>query len=227
MYLVQNNNNLYWKITLIDEQENVLGTFGDEIYCDDINFRKQTFYIMKILNNWDLLKLDGLQKAFPVLVDNPFSRINYVANSNGNYLNFDYQTGEVLSGSGCDVSRFIPKKISSLISRSGVLMAGITDGCSGRHVSGDKSYLGFAPIYSCQQNKELEICGARCFKEFICGILGLCNINELIHSNNYPEVSVEFDFNGNIIAIGDIEGNEYIHITENGYELINGKQRKK
>lgn len=227
MYLVQNDNDLYWKITLIDDQGNVLGTFGDGIHCDDINFRKQTFYIMKILNNYNLLKLDGLEKKFPVLVDNDFSRINYIANSSGDYLKFDYQTGEVLSGSGCDVSQFVQKEISSLISRSGVLMASIIDKYNHRAVSGDMSYLGFTEVYPNQENKELEIRGARCFKDFVCGILKLCNMKELIQSNNYPEVSVKFDAKGNIIAIGDIEGREYLYIIEHGYELIDGERRKR
>lgn len=225
--LVQNNGNLCWKITLIDDQDRILGTFGNEIYCDDINFRKQTFYIMKILNNWDLLKLDGLEKKFPVLVDNEFSRINYIANSNGEYLKFDYVTGEVLRGSGMDVSQFFLNQISSLVSRSGVLMASIIDKYNHRGFSADNAYLGFIPIYPNQNDKELEIYGSRCFKEFVYGILSLCNIKELIQSNNYPEVSVKFDLNGNIIAIGDIDGNEYLYITKNGYDLINGNQRKR
>ena len=62
IYLMHNVGGVYWKVTLIDEQGNLLGTFGDKVYCDDINFRKQTFYIMKILNSWDLLKIDGKEK---------------------------------------------------------------------------------------------------------------------------------------------------------------------
>lgn len=225
--LIRNSDGVYWKITLVDESGNVLGTFGDECNCDDINFRKQTFYLLKILNNWDLLKIDGQEKSFSVLVDNEFSRINCIANYNGDYLKFDYATGEVLTGSGCDTSQFFSQKISSLLSRSGVFTASIIDKYSHRAVSGDMSYLGFTEIYPNQDNEELEIKGSRCFKEFVCGILDLCNINELIQSSNYPEVSVKFDSNGNIIAIGDIEGNEYLYITENGYKLINGKQRKR
>ena len=224
---MENNSNLYWKITFIDEHGNFLGTFGNEIYCDDINFRKQTFYIMKILNNWDLLKLDNIEKIFSVLVDNEFFRINYIANSNGDYLKFDYETGEVLGGSGLDVSQFVPKQISSLVSGSGVLMSSVTDKYSHAGVSGDNAYLGFVPIYPNQNNKELEVYGEQCFKNFIYGILNLCGIKELIQSNNYPEVSVKLDSDGNIIAIGDIEGKDYLYITENGYELITGSQRKR
>lgn len=167
------------------------------------------------------------KKKFPVLVDNEFSRINYLANYDGDYLKFDYETGEVLCGSGCNNSQFYLQEISSLISRSGVLMASIIDDFSHRGVSGDMSYLGFTLIYPNQVSKELEVHGARCFRQFVCGILGLCNISELIHSNNYPEVLVKFDINGEIIAIGDINGNEYLYITENGYELIDERQKKR
>ena len=76
-------------------------------------------------------------------------------------------------------------------------------------------------------NKELEICGARCFREFVCGILKLCNLKELIQSNNYPQVLIKYDSNGNIIAIGDIDGNEYLHITSNGYEFVNENSKRR
>lgn len=228
MYLVDNNNGLYWKITFKDDDGNILGTFGDGLHCDDINFRKQTFYIMKILNNWDLLKLDGQEKTFPVLVDNEYSYINYISNNNGEYLKFDYQTGEVLCGSGCDVSELVPKKISSLVSRSGVLMVSVIDNYSHRAVSCDMSYLGFSPVYEGGVvSEEQEHRGARYFKEFVYGILQLCGIRELIQSNNYPEVSVEFDSNGNIIGIGDIIGDEWLYITENGYEFVEKKRKKR
>lgn len=227
IYLVYTDKGLYWKITFQDEHGNVIGTFGDENHCSDIDFRNQTFYLMKILNNWDLLKLDGQKKSFPILVDNEFYRINCIANTNGEYLKFDYATGEVLSGVGCDVSQFCKREISSLISQSGALFAEITDKFSRRAVSGDLAYLGFSPIYAGQATETQEQYGARCFKNFVCGMLKLCGVRELVQSNSYPEISLKYDSNGNVIAIGNIEGNEYLYITETGYELINEKQKRR
>jgi len=227
IYLEENNNKIYWKITLIDEQENIIGTFGNEILGDDINFRKQTFYLMKILNNWDLLKLDNIEKKLPILVDNGFSKIKCIANSNGDCLKFDWETGEITYGKNCDISKFIPQNVSGLISTSGVLIANITVPLEARSIVANMSYLGFTELYPLQKDKELEILGAQYFKNFIYNILKLCNTKELIQSKNYPEVSIKLDKNSNIIAIGDITGNEYLYITENGYEFIEERKRKK
>lgn len=225
--LIQNENGVYWKIILEDELGNYIGTFGSDEFSSDIDFRNQTFYLMKLLNNWDLLNLDGKKKAFPVLVDNEFYRIKCLANSRGECLIFDYVTGEVLSDKVCDISNFCKKEISSLVSQSGMMMASVTDKYSHRAVSGDMAYLGFSPIYPIYATEEREQYGASCFRKFVSGILNLCDVKELIQSDNHPEVSIKFDENGNVIAIGNKDGSEYLYITDNGYEFCEEKVKKR
>lgn len=224
--LIKNANGFYWLITLVDDNENIIGTFGDEKYCSDIDFRTETFYIMKILNNWDLLNLDGQRKSFPILVDNEFYLINRIANSDGEYLQFDHNTGEVIRGNGCDISSYCQKNVSRLESRSGVFMASITDKYSHRGVMADLAYLGFEPLYGSTVRKENEKLGATNFRTFVVGILELCNVNELIQSHNYPEVSIKFDSDNNIIGIGTIDQQEWLCISPTGYELLSRKKIK-
>lgn len=225
--LKDNGQNVFWQITLEDDEGNFIGNFGNDKYCSDIDFRKQTFFMMRILGSWDLLKIDGKEKSFPILVDNEFSRINCIANYNGDYLKFDYITGEFSKGSDCDISQFYEQKITGLYSRSGVFATSIEDKFNHRAVTGDMAYLGFTPIYPNQEDEKLEIYGAKYFKQFVCGVLSLCDVKELIQTNNFPEVSIKFDSKGEIIGIGDRNNTEYLYITELGYELIDGNLKKR
>lgn len=222
--LNRHNDSFYWKITLVDEEGNIIGTFGDETNCNDINFRKETFYLMKILKNWDLLKLDGQKKAIPMLVDNEYGFIDYIANEDGDYLKFDYKTGEVLNGSGLDVSDFIEAGITSLESKSLSIIAEVSVGLARRGLIGSV-YRGFSPLYSREVTEEQEKNGARSFKEFVYGVLRVCKFSELIQSNTYPEVSVKLDSNGNVVAIGNLEESEYLYNSDNGYEFVEGEQK--
>ena len=224
--LIKCENGFYWLITLVDDNENIIGTFGNEKYCSDMDFRTETFYIMKILNNWDLLNLDGQKKSYPILVDNEFFRIDSIANADGEYLRFDHNSGEVIRGNGCDVSSYCQRNISKLESRSSVFMASITDDYSHRAVMADLAYFGFEPLYGSTVQKEKEELGATNFRTFVVGILELCNVNELIQSHNYPEVSINFDSDNNIIGIGTTDKQECLCISPSGYELVGRKRIK-
>ena len=41
--LITDTKGWYWLITLVDDNGNIIGTFGNEKYCSDIDFRNQTF----------------------------------------------------------------------------------------------------------------------------------------------------------------------------------------
>ena len=185
---------------------------------------------MKILNNWDLLNLDGKSKCFPVLVDGEIGHIRTIANSSGNYLNIDYNTGKISNGTGCDISHFHKEYVLRIVSRSGCLIADVIDDLpekriyAQRGVTADSSYVGFQPIYNRPVTAEQEKFGAITFRTLVCGILDLCNANELIQSTSYPEVAVKMDSTGRIVAIGNPDTNEYLSITDSGYDLSEGNQ---
>lgn len=218
--LIEKEENVYWQITLSDEDENIIGVFGDEDYRSDIDFRNQTFYLMKILNNWDLLKLDGIEKKYPILVDATLSRIKSIANEKGDHFTIDGETGEITIEPGYNTKGLEPRVLSSLLSASGCLCVGVETNYSYQRMnSSGNVYCGFQPIYRKYVPKEKEEYGAKSFKIFVQGILKICGIDELIESERGPVVTIETDENGIITAIGNEEGTEFITISESGYSL--------
>ncbi len=223
--LINMNGGVTWKITIIDENENIVGVFYNENLCDNINFRTQTFGIMQVLGNNNLLALDGKGKTYPIFTDtykNSY-RISCIANKKGDFISMDKDTAEISSGTNLDVSEFEERELTSIESASLCLAAStLKDGCIGQNMIYPYVYIGFTPIYPQSfSEKNIQI-SAHNFKTVICTLLKICNIDELIQNDIYPNISVILDYYNNVVAIGN--NDTYLSINENGFDIGNSAQ---
>ena len=218
--LIEEPNNTHWLITIVDEDENLVGTFHKK-QNNNIDFRNQTYGIMCVTNCMDLLKIGNLKKDYNVFVKAKPTRIEIISDEEGNYLRIDPETAELTIGERLDISGLEKRKITGIQSKSGVVFINTRSDYLIQSMSGDYSYLGFKKLYSRFTTKDEEEKGAKFFKDFITQILKICKIDDLIEDSTIKrKVQVELDDKGQIISIGNEQGNTWIELKNNEYEII-------
>lgn len=103
--LVTFEDQAYWSIQVIDMNDNDLGKFCNMHLSSAQQFREQTFSIMKILNNYNVLNIDNIPKNYPIYVDDKEYYISRIANENGDFLDVDRKRQEIRYGKGLDISK--------------------------------------------------------------------------------------------------------------------------
>jgi hypothetical protein len=216
--LINEDDKSYWSITIIDENGFEIGTFGDCEKSDSINFRKQTFGILKVCECIDLLSIGGNKIEIPIFVDSSITRVNAVSNENGEYLAIDRDANMEL-GFEYDISKCEKQKITTLESSSGVISAKLMGNWSMQYFQAPMAYRGFKEIYDFPVSDEDEKKGADYFQCFVTQILNIGKINELIpDKSKMPVVSVNMDETGKITAIGNANGEIWL-VDENAYSI--------
>ena len=204
--LINNDSNSYWEITIVDENGFEIGTFGSEDKSDSINFRKQTFGLLKICETTNLLSLGGNEIEIPVLTDASMTRVNAVCNEDGEYLSIDRDANMEL-GFGYDTSKCEKRQITGLESKSGIISAQLLGDWSIQYFQAPMAYRGFKEIYDFPVSDEDEKTGADYFQCFVTQILNIGKVKELIpNKNKMPVILVNVDDNGKINAIGNTNG---------------------
>lgn len=208
--LITKGENSFWSITVIDENGFEIGTFGDEEKSDSINFRKQTFGVLKVCECMNLLGISGNKIEIPVLVDAGMTRVNAVCNEDSEYLAID-KDANMEFGLGYDTSKCEKQKITALESSSGVISAKLLGNWSVQYFQAPMAYRGFKEIYDFPVSDKDEKNGADYFQSFVTQILNIGKVNELIlDKSKMPIISVSVDENGKISAIGNANGDIWL-----------------
>lgn len=218
--LIKNDDSYYWSITIVDENGFEIGTFGDESKTDSVNFRKQTFGILKVCECMNLLGIGGNEIEFPVFVDAGMTRVNAICNDDGEYLAIDRDANMEL-GLDYDISKCEKQKVATLESSSGIISAKLLGNWSVQHFQAPMAYRGFKELYDFPVSDEDEKKGADYFQCFVTQVLNIGKVNELIPDRNkMPVISVCVDENGKINAIGNANGNVWL-INGDNYSIDN------
>ena len=208
--LINDNEKAFWEITVVDENGFEIGTFGDVEKSDSINFRKQTFGLLKICNCMNILGIGGNEIEIPIFVDSGLTRVNAICNEDGEYLAIDRDANMEL-GVGYDISKCEKQKIATLESASGVISAKLLGKWSVQHFQAPMAYRGFKELYDFPVSDEDEKNGADYFQCFVTKILNIGKVNELIpDKSKMPIISVSVDENGKINAIGNANGDVWL-----------------
>jgi len=236
-FIKENENDCYWKVTLVDENNNYIGTFGDSKITDPVNFRKQTFGILSACNCFDLLKLSSSnpQKLPVYYMERKFNGINSIVNKNGQSLKLGhhgmYEINKAWNffNKNKEIKQYEIGEIESIESRSGVFVVSVCSGCSVNSFMTGSVYWGFGyPLTQENMNEDYIRDASKLYLSFIEGILKLYNTNDLMKLNGnevseYPMVIVKTDEKGNITSIGNkdtgfelmTDGISYIIINKN------------
>lgn len=212
----------YWEIIIVDENDILVGTFGSAEKSDAINFRMQTFGLMKILNNMNLFNLGNQNKSIPILVKGNWVRVESIANENGEFFSVD-RNADMQYGMTTDLSAYELANIDSFHSKSGILALRINKDNSAQDFELPKVYRGFKQVYDVVVEKQVELLGAQEFLLAVCGILKVCKIEELLPQNaelsNLPLISYVLDNDGKIHAIGNLEQDYWLTNATDEYIL--------
>lgn len=215
----------YWLLKIVDENDIEFGMFGSAEKDDCINFRNQTYGIMRVLNNWNLFNLGNQDLSFPIYVKSTPTYIESVANSQGEYFSVDREAN-LSSGTKTDLSDYKLATIKSLESTSGCIAARIEEDYTIQYFQIPSAYKGFTPVYEYTAWKEEdELDGAENFLYTICNIMQICKIDELLPSEylsiNFPVINFTLDSNNQVKAIGNISQDFWLNDTEDGYLFSN------
>lgn len=207
--LINNDENSYWLVTVVDENGYEIGTFGDCNKGDSINFRKETFGIMKICNCMNLLNLSGENIEIPILVDAGMTRVNAICNKDGEYVSIDRDANMAI-GDNYDTSKCEEGKLVSLESSSGIISTKIERDFSVQYFQAPMAYRGFKEIYDFPVSDEDEKKGADYFKYFVTQVMAIGKVDDLVIGPNRPIVSIYLDDNGKIKALGNSNGDTWL-----------------
>ncbi len=218
--LCREENGIFWKLTLADNNNNIIGTFGTKV--DTINFRVFTFGLTKILNNRNLFNLTGKTLSSPILVKRTPTRVESIANKDGRFFSID-SSAKMSYGREFDTSDYEEATLTSLESKSGILQTNIDLGYSSQCFQAPEAYRGFKPVYNVDSSMEQQIAGANYFAMFIYQVLNVCKIDDLIQQGDkkYPKLSIALDEKENIIALGDVNKEIWLIQSKEGYTLSN------
>lgn len=216
--LYREDNDIYWELTLADSNDNIIGTFGSK--SDTLNFRAFTFGLTEICNNQNLFNLTNKRISSHILVKRSPTRIESIANDEGDFLTID-NDAKISYGKGVNVDDYESGTLTSLTSKSGILMAGINIGFESQYFQAPSAYIGFKPVYDVDLSLEQQTFGANYFAAFIYHILKICKIDNLIEQNcsQCPEVSIELNNDGKIISLGDKNGKIWLSKADGIYTL--------
>ena len=224
------NEGAYWLITIVDQNDYEIGTFGTSDKDDAINFRMQTFGLMKILNKMNLFDLGNLSLKFPILVKRSAVFIESIANAHGYFFAVDKEAN-MNFGKTDDLTEYETANITKFESGSGVLALKIENDYSMQYFQFPNVYLGFKPLYNFNIDKKFELDGANRFMYTVCSVLKLCNITDLLPQNDtiidYPQIYYVLDDNGQIQSIGNLEQNCWLNNEIDEYTLTNVLPEKK
>lgn len=89
-FIRTDKDNCYWNLTLVDDNNNYIGTYCKPHISDEINFRKQTFGILSACNCYDLLKLSS-ENPIPLQIffkEKPDGGVEELINQSGRLLRY-------------------------------------------------------------------------------------------------------------------------------------------
>lgn len=226
----------YFKVTLIDQNANYLGTFGNLNFGDPENFRKETFGILSACNCYDLLTLGG-KSVIPLEVsveNDEFEKVKSITNKSGITL---YKTSPMMYEIKKDFlynlknhEKELKMNIDGIISKSGTFEIFLIGKSFGTFYTTGSIYYGFGyPFYTPEElDKDGLLISMVQFQTFITSILKLYKTDDLLKLNRkepefYRKVSVLLDESGKVIALGNEETDMYIVETEEKYEIVKQK----
>ena len=223
------NGNCYWELTLIDEQGNFIGKFGNQNINDAINFRKQTFGILSACNCFDLVRLGSSNpKYLPILIkEKKFGGVEYISSIGGKNFklgeNCQYEITKSwnIFNKNKEMKKYTIGQIERIVSQSGVFTIWLRTENYMTFFNTGQIYYGFGyPLPASSENLDENYINqsALIFKTFIEGILEIYGTKDLLKlSENkeieYPKISVNVDEKGNILSIGSLTSD--YELTEN------------
>lgn len=220
--LCPKENGAYWLITIVDQNDCEIGSFGISEKDDPINFRTETFGIMQILNKMNLFELCNKKIEIPILVKRDFLYVESIANTEGDFFSVD-KNGNISSGKIENLSEYEPATIVGFESQSGVLALKIKRNYTIQYFQVPSVYLGFKLIHDFRVEENVELESAKRFMYTIYNILRVCKINDLLPQNDrdviYPQISIVIDSNEKIQSIGNLEENHWLNDEEEKYTL--------
>lgn len=223
-------NESFFQVTLADEEGNDIGVFGSPYLTSDIDFRKETFGILEAIGCFDLLKLGGNEEACIPITFKCDRRdvIDEIHNSDNQTLHMgtsgEYVTEEMKE----DEREVFDGIINSIKSASDTFTMQIRNPhFTTNYVTGN-IYYGFGyPLLSQTNNEELIKKASKHYKSYIESILKFCGTDDLLRiggePSKYPDILIQRDEVGNIIAIGSSDKEYHLCIAENGYKFEKGR----
>lgn len=233
--------NSYFEVELVDEEGKSLGVFGSPYITDAINFRREVFGLLKACGTNDFLKLGQKENiSIPITFRcNRRNAVSEICNENNQTFHLN-QIGEYVTEPTIE-NNFISYEgaIDRVESAIDTLNMRITDGNSCIcYVSGNVHYGFGYPLITMSNNPELIKKASKHYKEYIENMLKFFGTDDLLRIGGepikLPEVLIERDESGNIIAIGREGEENHLRIMNNDYKiekeslvLINNNKKKK
>jgi len=226
----------YWVLTIVDDNGNVIGTFGHSTMVSYENFRMQTFGIMQVLDNWNLFNLTNDKIDFVCFTIMHGSRTLGIINEDGHYLYIDPETAELSIGYDYghvykDLER---RRIDGLISSSGTLSITTNDNVSGDQCGyvgtsliAPHAYYNFKPL-GCYSRTEFD--SAKYFSDFVTQVMKIGKISDLIKQGKgiNPNLKVSIVVNDGCITEISDPNREYVLTSDvKGYMLSENKKSNK
>jgi len=230
-FIRKDKDNCYWKIILVDENNNYLGTFGDSNITDEVNFRKQTFGILSACNCYDLLKLGSSNpELFPIFFkEKYYGGVDYIVNKSGKKMileengYYDLKKAWNFFNKNKEIKKYEVAEIESIKSQSGVFNILLTnEHFSIFYVTGSV-YWGFGyPLSEENMNEKYIKEASKLYTSFIECILDFYDTNDLLKLSKkenleYPKVTVDIDDFGKITSIGSSKTGLTLTQNENSY----------
>lgn len=223
----------YFLVSLVDDKNNFIGTFGNKEYCSICEFRKETFGIMASVDCFDLIRLGSSNpnKLCVSLEVDSSNRIVRIINQNflafGKDDNCLYNIKRSFFNRNMDREVWSIESIKSQSDTFSIFL--MNDGLGTFYVTGNV-YYGFGyPLFTPSELKSDGIIRASLqYLTFIRSILKFYGTNDLMGlSKNsdiqYKKVSLVRDDNGYIIGIGNKEKDIYLVNGVNTYHILNGE----
>ncbi len=229
------NGNSYFKVSLYDEFNNYIGSFGSDAISDAVSFRTELFGIMGACNCYDLLNLSNNDKSEKeIIYYSNNTGVKFLRNkkdyylyqlSNGNYIceKIDPATEDLLNNT--NVIDHSYGKIESISSKSGVFMTRIDSESSSISYLTGQIYYGFEYLWGKgEYNLDGIVTASNSYKTFVESILTFYETSDLLKLNGnqvekYPIVDVVLDKNDNVIGIGCEKTNFMLYKTDDSYEI--------
>lgn len=224
------NENSYFEVELVDEEGNSLGVFGSPYITDSVNFRREVFGLLQACGTNNFLKLGGQENISIPITFKSDERDNVNEIHNGKNQTF-HQANDgkyITETTVFDERELFEGEINSITSASGVIEMVIRSPYFTTFYKTGDIYYGFGyPLISSSNDPEMSQNASNHYKEYIENLLEFIGTDDLLKMGGdiqkFPQVLIERDKTGNIIAIGR-EGEEYhLRIIDNEYKMEKGK----
>lgn len=221
---------IFFQLSLVDENGNNMGVFGSPYLTSNVDFRKEVYGILEAVEEMDLLKIGGNEEACIPIKFKCDRRdiVNEIHNDNNQTFHMNNLGEYVTEETKEDEREIFDGVINSIKSDSDTFMMNIRNPQFATSYVTSNIYYGFGyPFLSRTNNEELINKASKHYKEYIVNLLKFCGTDDLLRiggePTKYPETLIQRDELGNVIAIGSPNKDYHLRIVDDGYKMEKGK----